>query len=152
MQANFAGSSDSAPPITDTWQLKPETFCFLRHVVRITTLRAKQGLYLYLLKMHTMKNNQYDYFSEAIDAMVLSEKSMRERVLDAYAEYINKVEIEKIPKNVQYLFHSFQRCMAPKLKTRKFGDPEARQIAKVILFIAEEIKKNQNIDDKNKEA
>jgi hypothetical protein len=97
-----------------------------------------------------MKNNPYDYFSEAIDSMVLSEKSMCERVLDAYAEHINKVEIETIPEKVQYLFHSFQRCMAPKLKNRNFGDPEARQIAKVILFIAEEIKKNQNADDKNK--
>ena len=60
--------------------------------------------------------------------------------------------IETIPENVQYLFQSFQRCMAPKIKTRKFGDPEARQIAKVILFIAEEIKKNQKVDDKNEEA
>lgn len=99
-----------------------------------------------------MKNNPYDYFSEAIDLMVLSEKSMCERVLDAYAKHINKVEIETIPENVQYLFQSFQRCMAPKIKTRKFGDPEARQIAKVILFIAEEIKKNQKVDDKNEEA
>jgi hypothetical protein len=95
-----------------------------------------------------MNNNPYDFFSEAIDAMVLSEKSMRERVLDAYSEHIKKVEIETIPENVQYLFHSFQRCMEPKLKNRNFGDPEARQIAKVILFIAEEIKKNQNSGDK----
>lgn len=38
--------------------------------------------------------------------------------------------------------------MEPKLKTRDFGEPEARQIAKVILYIAEEIKKNQKIDNK----
>jgi hypothetical protein len=99
-----------------------------------------------------MKNNPYHNFSEAIDSMVFSEKSMCERVLDAYAKHIDKVEIETIPEKVQYLFHSFQRCMAPKLKTRKFGDPEARQIARVILFIAEEIKKNQNVDDKNEDA
>ena len=42
--------------------------------------------------------------------------------------------------------------MAPKLKTRKFGDPEARQIAKVILFIAEEIKKNQDAEDNNEDV
>ena len=95
-----------------------------------------------------MNNNPYDFFSEAIDTMVLSEKSMCERVLDAYSEHIKKVEIETIPENVQYLFHSFQRCMGPKLKNRNFGDPEARQIAKAILFIAEEIKKNQNTGDK----
>ena len=98
-----------------------------------------------------MKNNPYDYFSDAIDSMVFSEKSMYERVLDAYAQHIRKVEIETIPEKVQYLFHSFQRCMEPKIKTRKFGDPEARQIAKVILFIAEEIKKNQSVDDKNED-
>ena len=77
---------------------------------------------------------------------------MRERVLDAYDKHIHKVEIETIPEKVQYLFHSFLRCMGPKLKTRKFADPEARQIAKAILFIAEEIKKNQNTDDKTEEA
>jgi hypothetical protein len=99
-----------------------------------------------------MKNNPYDNFSEAIDSMVFSEKSMYERVLDAYAKHINKVEIETIPEKVQYLFHSFQRCMEPKLKTRNFSDPEARQIAKAILFIAEEIKKNQNTDNKNEDT
>jgi len=95
-----------------------------------------------------MKNNPYKKFSDAIDSMVFSEKSMQERVLDAYTKHITKVEIEEIPQNVQYLFTSFQRCMAPKLKNREFGDPEARQIARVILFIAEEIKKNQQDKDK----
>ena len=94
-----------------------------------------------------MKNNPYEKFSDAIDSMVFSEKPMQERVLDAYTQHITKVEIEEIPQNVQYLFTSFQRCMAPKLKNREFGDPEARQIAKVILFIAEEIKKNQQDKD-----
>jgi len=95
-----------------------------------------------------MKNNPYKKFSDAIDSMVFSEKSMQERVLDAYTKHITKVEIEEIPQNVQYLFTSFQRCMAPKLKNREVGDPEARQIARVILFIAEEIKKNQQDKDK----
>ena len=94
-----------------------------------------------------MKNNPYEKFSDAIDSMVFSEKPMQERVLDAYTQHITKVEIEEIPQNVQYLFTSFQRCMAPKLKNREFGDPEARQIARVILFIAEEIKKNQQVKD-----
>lgn len=95
-----------------------------------------------------MKNNPYDNFAEAIDSMVFSEKPMQDRVLDAYEKHITKVKADKIPEKVQYLYHSFQRCMEPKLKNREFGDPEARQIAKVILFIAEEIKKNQNNDSK----
>ena len=94
-----------------------------------------------------MKNNPYKNFSEAIDAMVFSEKPMQDRVLDAYQNHISRVEADTIPEKVQYLYHSFQRCMEPKLKNREFGDPEARQIAKVILFIAEEIKKNQQSDE-----
>jgi hypothetical protein len=95
-----------------------------------------------------MKNNPYDNFSEAIDSMVFSEKPMHERVLDAYTQHISRIDADSIPENVQYLYHSFQRCMEPKLKNREFGNPEARQIAKVILFIAEEIKKNQQTDNK----
>ena len=72
---------------------------------------------------------------------------MQERVLDAYTQHISRVDADSIPENVQYLYHSFQRCMEPKLKNREFGDPEARQMAKVILFIAEEIKKNQQTDN-----
>jgi hypothetical protein len=95
-----------------------------------------------------MKDNPYDKFAEAIDAMVFSEKPMQERVLDAYRKHISRVEAESIPEKVQYLYRSFQRCMEPRLKKKNIGDPEARQIAKVILFIAEEIKKNQQIDHK----
>ncbi len=94
-----------------------------------------------------MKNNPYKNFAEAIDSMVFSEKPMQDRVLDAYTKHISRVDAESIPENVKYLYHSFQRCMEPKLKTRDLGDPVARQIAKVILFIAEEIKKNQKIDN-----
>jgi hypothetical protein len=95
-----------------------------------------------------MNNNPYDNFSEAIDSMVFSEKPLPERVLDAYTHHISRIDANRIPENVQYLYHSFQRCMEPKLKNRDFGDPEARQIAKVILFIAEEIKKSQQTDSK----
>ena len=95
-----------------------------------------------------MKNNPYDTFTEAIDSMVFSEKPMQDRVLDAYTKHISRVEADKIPEKVRYLYHSFQRCMVPKLKNRDFGDPEARQIAKAILFIAEEIKKNQQNNSK----
>jgi hypothetical protein len=95
-----------------------------------------------------MKNNPYENFVQAIDSMVLSEKPMQDRVLDAYTKHISRVEAENIPQKVQYLYHSFQRCMEPRLKNRNFGEPEARQIAKVILFIAEEIKKNQQTTDK----
>jgi hypothetical protein len=90
-----------------------------------------------------MKSNPYDNFTQAIDSMVLSEKPMQDRVLDAYTKHISRVEAENIPQKVQYLYHSFQRCMEPRL-----NEPEARQIAKVILFIAEEIKKNQQTTDK----
>lgn len=41
--------------------------------------------------------------------------------------------------------------MEPRLKSRQFGDPEARQIAKVILFIAEKIKKTAEQGQKQKE-
>ena len=95
-----------------------------------------------------MKSNPYDNFTQAIDSMVLSEKPMQDRVLDAYTKHISRVKAENIPQKVQYLYHSFQRCMEPRLKNRNFGEPEARQIAKVILFIAEEIKKNQQTTDK----
>ena len=94
-----------------------------------------------------MKDNPYHIFSEAIDSMVFSERPMQERVMDAYTQHISRIDANRIPENVQYLYHSFQRCMEPKLKNREFGDPEARQIAKVILFIAEEIKKNQQTDN-----
>ncbi len=95
-----------------------------------------------------MKSNPYDNFVQAIDCMVLSEKPMQDRVLDAYTKHISRVEADNIPQKVQYLYHSFQRCMEPRLKNRNFGEPEARQIAKVILFIAEEIKKNQQTTNK----
>ena len=94
-----------------------------------------------------MKNNPYKNFAEAIDSMVFSEKPMQDRVMDAYTKHISRVDAESIPGNVKYLYHSFQRCMEPRLKTRDFGDSEARQIAKVILYIAEEIKKNRKIDN-----
>jgi hypothetical protein len=70
-----------------------------------------------------MKSNPYDNFTQAIDSMVLSEKPMQDRVLDAYTKHISRVEAENIPQKVH-------------------------QIAKVILFIAEEIKKNQQTTDK----
>lgn len=95
-----------------------------------------------------MKNNPYDNFAQAIDSMVFSEKPMQDRVLEAYTNYISGVEAESIPEKVQYLYHSFQRCMEPRIKDRDFGNHEARQIAKVILFIAEEIKKYQQIENK----
>jgi len=95
-----------------------------------------------------MKKNPYKNFSEAVDSMVFSEKPMPERVLDAYTQHISRIDSNCIPENVQYLYHSFQRCMEPKLKNREFGDSEARQIAKVILFIAEELKKNQQTNTK----
>ena len=88
-----------------------------------------------------MKNSPHEVFSEAIDLMVISEKSMRERVLEAYAEHISYINVADLPLDVQYLFQSFKRCMQPRLINRDFSLPEARQMAKVILFIAEEIKK-----------
>ena len=88
-----------------------------------------------------MKNSPHEVFSEAIDLMVTSEKSMRERVLEAYAEHISHINVADLPLDVQYLFQSFKRCMEPRLITRDFSIPEARQMAKVVLFLAEEIKK-----------
>ena len=90
-----------------------------------------------------MKNSPHEVFSEAIDLMVTSEKSMPDRVLEAYTESISHINAEDLPSDVQFLFQLFKRCMEPRLITRDFSIPEARQMAKVILFIAEEIKKYQ---------
>jgi hypothetical protein len=48
-----------------------------------------------------MKSNPYDNFTQAIDSMVLSEKPMQDRVLDAYTKHISRVEAENIPQKVQ---------------------------------------------------
>lgn len=93
--------------------------------------------------MGIMISKSYQYFSEAIDLMVNSETLIQERVMDAYHTYIKHVSAEELPAEAQYLFKFFKRCMEPRILKGDIDSHDARQIAKVILFITDEVKKGQ---------